>query len=92
MIPFQILQGCPGVKPAEVVTDFIHNSHQHFRAGVFWVNCKCQELVMASCNYIEKVRRGEREGGGGGSLALPKKQGGKGLVPYFLDPTIRCRP
>ena len=52
---FQILRGSPGVKPSEVAIDFIHTSHEHFAAGIFWINCRRPELIDASLKSIEKV-------------------------------------
>ena len=43
------------MKPSEVVVDFIHNSHQHFHGGIFWINCTSEEFISDSIHYIEKV-------------------------------------
>ena len=52
----QVLRGSPGVKPSEPLKDFIHLHHQHFRGGIFWINCRSPQLVEASVDYITKVR------------------------------------
>ena len=44
------------MKPSEVAIDFIHTSHEHFAAGIFWINCRKPELIEASIGYIEKVK------------------------------------
>ena len=43
------------MKPSEVVIDFIHSSHQYFKGGIFWINCKSKEFIAASIHYVEKV-------------------------------------
>ena len=49
----QLLRGPPGVKPSECVLNFVHSYHEHFRGGIFWINCRSQYLVDASLKYIE---------------------------------------
>ena len=49
----QLLRGPPGVKPSECVLNFVHSYHEHFRGGIFWINCRSQYLVEASLKYIE---------------------------------------
>jgi len=43
------------VKPSEVVIDFIHNSYKFFKGGIFWLSCKCSEIVSACIDNVEKV-------------------------------------
>ena len=51
----QLLRGPPGVKPSECVLNFVHSYHEHFRGGIFWINCRSQYLVDASLKYIENA-------------------------------------
>ena len=51
----QVLHGPPGVKPSEPLIDFIHCHHLHFTGGIFWINCRTQQLIEASLTAIKHV-------------------------------------
>ena len=51
----QVVKGCAGVKPSEVVTDFIHSNYKKFSAGVFWICGKNSAVLSESIGLIEKV-------------------------------------
>ena len=50
------MKGSPGIKPAEVVTDFISLFYKKFSGGIFWINCLLPELINSSIERIEKVQ------------------------------------
>ena len=51
----QVLRASPGIKPSEIIIDFLHYNHDAFKGGIFWINGRRPELIEASILYIEQV-------------------------------------
>ena len=52
---FQVVVGVSGLKPLEVVVEFVSSYHSHFTGGIFFVNALNRHFMMAAESAIKEV-------------------------------------
>lgn len=51
----QIFFGVHGLKPSEVVIDFVTDHHKHFSGGVFFISAENEHFMIGAENKIKEV-------------------------------------
>lgn len=46
-----------GLKPLEVVIEFVTGHHEHFTGGVFFINAENKHFIMGAEGRIKEVRK-----------------------------------
>ena len=55
LFSLQVIAGIPGLKPSEVVIEFVSSSHSHFTGGIFFVNATNNHFMTAAEEKIKTV-------------------------------------